>query len=113
MPVFREECGFKDRGPYGVRLFISDTHEDLKAARNAVFPAVSWQRCQFYLLHNAQKYVPWQIMKKEVEEELYSIFTAPSEEGVLRLLVHFLNDYRKNVSGLASWVKTTGPKALQ
>lgn len=39
----------KDRGLCGVRLFVSDNHTELKAARAAVFPSVSWQRCRFHL----------------------------------------------------------------
>ncbi len=31
----------KDRGLYGVKLFISDAHEGL----DSVFPTVPWQRC--------------------------------------------------------------------
>jgi putative transposase len=54
----------KDRGLHGVTLFISDAHEGLKAARKAIFPSVPWQRCQFHLQQNAQKYVPRQRMKK-------------------------------------------------
>ncbi|MCP3892590.1 MAG: IS256 family transposase, partial [Desulfobulbaceae bacterium] len=33
----------KDRGLHGVKLFISDAHEGLKAARKAIFPTVPWQ----------------------------------------------------------------------
>ncbi len=32
----------------GVRLFISDAHEGLKAARKAVFPCVPWQRSSIF-----------------------------------------------------------------
>ena len=39
----------KDRGLCGVKLFVSDDHAGLKAARAAVFPGVPWQRCQFHL----------------------------------------------------------------
>src|SRR5699024_9991506 len=41
------------RGLHGVELFVSDSHEGLKAARAAVFPSVPWQRCQFHLQQNA------------------------------------------------------------
>jgi len=51
------------RGLHGMRLFISDAHEGLKAARVAVFPGVPWQRCQFHLHQNAQSYVPRHDMK--------------------------------------------------
>jgi transposase-like protein len=37
------------RGLSGVRLLISDDHAGLKTAREARFPGVPWQRCQFHL----------------------------------------------------------------
>jgi len=41
-----------DRGLHGVRLVVSDDHAGLGAAREAIFPAVPWQRCQFHLIRN-------------------------------------------------------------
>ena len=41
----------------GVKFIASDDHAGLKAARQAMFPGVPWQRCQFHLQHNAQGYV--------------------------------------------------------
>ena len=102
----------KDRGLYGVRLFISDAHEGLKAARDAVFPTVPWQRCQFHLQQNAQKYVPRQAMRKEVAERLRSVFSAPTETEALRLLTLFLDDYRPKAPDLASWAETAVPEGL-
>ncbi len=37
------------RGLQGVRLIISDAHAGLRAARQAVFGGIPWQRCQFHL----------------------------------------------------------------
>lgn len=102
----------KDRGLHGVRLFISDAHEGLKAARNAVFPSVPWQRCQFHLQQNAQHYVPRQKMKKEVAERLRSVFTAPTAEEAQRLLELFLSDYREQAPDLADWAETAVPEGL-
>jgi transposase-like protein len=44
------------RGLHGIKLITSDAHEGIKAALRAVFPGVPWQRCQFHLQQNAQKY---------------------------------------------------------
>ncbi|MCB0016850.1 MAG: transposase [Anaerolineales bacterium] len=41
--------GLKRRGLHGVRLMVSDAHEGLKAAKQAVFYTVPWQRCQTHL----------------------------------------------------------------
>ena len=102
----------KDRGLHGVKLFISDALEGLKAARNAIFPTVPWQRCQFHLQQNAQHYVPRQQMKQEVAERIRTIFTAQDNEEALRLLNRFLDDYRKAAPDLVKWAEATVPVGL-
>jgi putative transposase len=62
------------RGLSGVRLFISDDHAGMRAARRAVFPSVKWQRCQFHMAQNAQSYAPKESMKKELGEAVRRIF---------------------------------------
>jgi len=42
------------RGLVGVQLVTSDDHNGLRAARQAVFGGLPWQRCQFHLQRNAQ-----------------------------------------------------------
>ncbi len=37
-----------------VTYIVSDDHPGMAAARQAVFGAVPWQRCQFHLQQNAQ-----------------------------------------------------------
>ncbi len=102
----------KDRGLHGVKLFISDAHEGLKAARNAVFPAVPWQRCQFHLQQNAQKYVPKEHMKDEVAGRIRAIFNAPNDAEAKRLLEIFQKDYEKSAPRLAQWAETALPEGL-
>jgi putative transposase len=110
---WREFLGtLKDRGLHGVKLFISDAHEGLKAARNAIFPSVPWQRCQFHLQQNAQHYVPRQHMKLEVAERIRAIFTALDNQEALRLLNRFLDDYRKDAPDLAQWAESALPEGL-
>ncbi len=102
----------KDRGLHGVTLFVSDAHEGLKAARRTIFPTVPWQRCQFHLQQNAQKYVPRRRMKHEVAERIRSIFTAPNDEEAQRLLAIFLADYRQDAPELVSWAETALQEGL-
>lgn len=102
----------KDRGLHGVKLFISDAHLGLKAARIAVFPSVPWQRCQFHLQQNAQSYVPRQDMKKEVAGRIRNIFNAPDDQEALRLLGIFINDYNKKAPELATWAEHAIPEGL-
>jgi putative transposase len=95
----------QERKLHGVRLFISDAHEGLKAARKAVFPSVPWQRCQFHLQQNAQSYVPKQEMRKEVAAAIRNIFNAPDEAEAKRLLDQLLERYEKSAPRLVAWAE--------
>lgn len=76
--VFLE--GMVKRGLYGVQLIIGDDHAGMEAARKAVFTGVPWQRCQFQLQQNAQSYVPKVSMRREVAEDIRTIFNAPDRD---------------------------------
>lgn len=102
----------KDRGLHGIELFISDAHEGLKAARKAVFPSVPWQRCQFHVQQNAQKYVPRQSMKREVAEAIRGVFNALNREEAARQLDLLIKTYQDKVPKLASWAANAIPEAL-
>jgi len=100
------------RGLCGVELIISDDHAGLKAARKAVFPGVKWQRCQFHLQQNAQKYVPKKSMKTEVASEIRSIFNAKNTVEATRLLNNFMADYAKTAPKLVEWAERAIPEGL-
>ena len=102
----------KDRGLHGIELFISDAHEGLKAARKAVFPSVPWQRCQFHVQQNAQKYVPRQSMKREVAEAIRGVFNALNREEAARQLDLLIKTYQDKAPKLASWAANAIPEAL-
>lgn len=102
----------KDRGLHGVKLFISDAHEGLKAARTAIFPTVPWQRCQFHLQQNAGSYVPRKNMKKEVAARIRGIFNAHSDTEALRLLDLFIADYKDTAPQLTNWAEEAIPEGL-
>lgn len=44
-------------GLRGLQLITADAHTGLKAARQAVFGGVPWQRCHFHLQQNARSYI--------------------------------------------------------
>lgn len=46
------------RGLHAVELGISDAHEGLNAAINAVFAGAAWQRCRVHFLRNVPTRVP-------------------------------------------------------
>ena len=100
------------RGLHGVQLITSDAHTGLKAALQAVFPSVPWQRCQFHLQQNAQAYVPKQSMKSAVAYDIRSIFNAPTREEALRLLALMVTKYQDAAPALATWMEQSLPEGL-
>lgn len=102
----------KQRGLHGVQLVVSDAHEGLKAAKQAVFPSVPWQRCQCHLQRNAQKYVPKKELKSPVASDIRAIFHAPSRAEAERLLEQFLVRYESTAPKLAEWAETALPQGF-
>src|SRR5574337_95618 len=102
----------KDRGLCGVRLFVSDSHAGLKAARAAVYPSVPWQRCQFHLQQNASQHVPRQDMRKTVAEGLRHVFNAPDIDETKRLLDRLLDTWETTAPKLAAWAAEAVPEAF-
>jgi len=100
------------RGLRGVKLITSDDHSGLKAARQAVFGGVPWQRCQFHLQQNAQSYVPRKDMQKEVAEDIRAIFTAPDRPRAEEYLKIAVEKYQKSASKLANWMESNIPEGL-
>ena len=66
-----------ERGLHGVELMVADDHAGLRAAREAVFTGVPWQRCQFHLAQNALHHVPKVAMRRAVADDLRAVFNAP------------------------------------
>ena len=100
------------RGLHGIEGIISDAHSGLRAAVQAVFPSMPWQRCQFHLQQNAQAYVPRQSMKKEVAETLRTIFNAPSRAEAERLLKEITKAYQSSAPQLSEWMEKAIPEGL-
>jgi transposase-like protein len=101
-----------ERGLSGVQLIISDAHCGLKAARQAVFGGVPWQRCQFHLQQNASQYVPRQEMKSEVAADIRAIFNAPNRHEAEALLRKTVDKYSKSTVKLANWLEDNLPEGL-
>ncbi len=100
------------RGLRGVKLVVSDAHSGLKAARQAVFGGLPWQRCQFHLQQNAQAYVPRKELQAEVAEDIRVIFTAPDRVMAEQYLKKAVEKYRKSASKLADWLERDIPEGL-
>ena len=102
----------RERGLFGLTMISSDDHQGLKAARQAVFPGVLWQRCQFHLQRNAQSYVPRLEMREGVAACIRSIFNAPDRVEAERLLAKAIDTYREPAPKLASWMEENIPEGF-
>jgi putative transposase len=102
----------QNRGLHGVRLIVSDNHAGLKAARQARFAGVPWQRCQFHLQQNAMQYVPKVAMRTEVAADLRAVFDASDADNAQRLLQQTVLKYQVSAPKLAEWIDANVPEGL-
>lgn len=105
-------ASLKQRGMHGVKLIVSDAHEGLKAARQATFAGVPWQRCQFHLAQNAMHHTPKVEMRKEVADGIRSIFAASDAHHAAEELARFVERYQETAPNLAAWAETNIPEGL-
>ena len=101
-----------DRGLHGVQMIVSDDHAGLKQARQACFPGVAWQRCQFHLMQNALHYVPKVSMRPEVTQGLRNVLYAPDRHEADRLLAQLVEKYQSVAPDLSTWLETNVPEGL-
>ena len=71
--------GLIARGLKGVRLVVSDSHEGLKGAIQAVLVGASWQRCRVHWMRNALSYVP-KGEQQLVAATIRTVFAQPTPE---------------------------------
>jgi len=100
------------RGLHGVQLIVSDDHTGMEAARKAVFTGIPWQRCQFHLQQNAQAYVPKVGMRREVAEDIRTIFNAPDRETAEVYLKKAVEKYAILAPKLADWMEVNIPEGF-
>jgi putative transposase len=100
------------RGMQGVQLVISDDHAGLEIARQSILGGVPWQRCQFHLQQNAGKYVSRRSMRKEVAEDIRTIFNAPDQATAEAYLARAVAKYSRTASKLSAWMEESIPEGL-
>ncbi len=105
-------ASLQERGLHGVQLIVSDNHAGLKAAREARFAGVPWQRCQFHVQQNAGQFVPRVSMRAEVAGDLRAVFDAPDRAEAERRLELAIKKYEKTAPKLAAWLQTSVPESL-
>ena len=102
----------KQRGMHGVKLIVSDAHEGLKAARQATFAGVPWQRCQFHLAQNAMHHTPKVEMRKQVANDIRNIFNATDAHHAQEELARFVDRYQEMAPKLAAWAEANITESL-
>jgi putative transposase len=102
----------KQRGMHGVKLIVSDAHEGLKAARQATFAGVPWQRCQFHLAQNAMHHTPKVEMRKQVANDIRNIFNATDAHHAQEELARFVDRYQEMAPKLAAWAEANIAESL-
>jgi putative transposase len=100
------------RGLFGVKMITSDAHSGLTAALNTCFPGVPWQRCNFHLQRNAQAYITKQSHRKEIAQEIKTIFNAPNIEEAQRYLSQTVEKYEKSLPRFSKWAEENIPQGL-
>lgn len=93
------------RGLHGVQLTTSDDHPGIKAALSAVLPGVAWQRCQCHMQRNAQSHVAKVVMRKEVAEDLRSIFNAPTLADANQIIKTVVAKHQDSEPKVAAWIE--------
>ena len=102
----------QQRGLHAPLLIVSDDHKGLGAARQAVFPGVPWQRCQFHLQQNAQAYVPRLDQRAAVAQAIRSVFDCPDRPSAQARLKEVVNAYLPTAPKLAAWLEENLPQGF-
>jgi len=102
----------QQRGLHAPGLLISDDHKGLGAARQAVFPGVPWQRCQFHLQQNAQAYVPRLDQRAPVAHAIRSVFDCPDRLTAQARLKEIVATHAATAPKLAAWMEENLPQGF-
>jgi len=100
------------RGLTGLKLIISDAHSGLQKARQAIFPSVPWQRCQFHLQQNAQAFAQRIDQRKDIARIIRPIFQAPDRNEAERLLKLAITSVKDKQPKLAAWMELNLPEGM-
>jgi putative transposase len=98
------------RGLRGVTHVVSDDHAGLRAARRAVLPGATWQRCQFHLAQNAIHHAPTLAIRGRLGAELRRIWNAATLEDAEAELRRLVASYAKAAPDLAAWLEANVPE---
>ena len=104
--------GLVARGLRGVVYVVSDDHAGLRAARRAVLPGATWQRCQFHLAQNAVHHAPTLAIRRRIGAELRRIWNAATPHDAAAELERLVASYAEAAPDLAAWLEANVPEGL-
>jgi putative transposase len=104
--------GLVARGLRGVVYVVSDDHAGLRAARRAVLPGATWQRCQFHPAQNAIHHAPTLAVRKRIGAELRRIWNAATLDDAEAELRRLVASYAATAPDLAAWLEADVPDGL-
>jgi len=84
----------------------------LAAARKAVFPGATWQRCQFHLAQNAIHHAPTLAIRKAIGRQLRAVWNASDLVAAEAELARIVTGYADNAPKLAEWLENAIPEGL-
>jgi putative transposase len=102
----------KERGVKQVLLFASDGLEGMRDAVNRQFPQSEHQQCWVHLSRTVARYIR-QRDRKEVLNDLKSVYHADNAENAERALTSFLEKYRKTYPRLGGIFERAGQSLYQ
>jgi len=93
------------RGLHGVEYAVSDDHNGLKNALNAVFPKALWQRCQFHFAQNAQTYSPKIALRKPIGQAVRDIFSCPDVDYAREKTKQVVKQFEDSAPHFSKWLE--------
>ena len=102
----------KERGVKQVLLFASDGLEGMRDAVNRQFPQSEHQQCWVHLSRTVARYIR-QRDRKELLNDLKSVYHADNAENAERALTSFLEKYRKTYPRLGGIFERAGQSLYQ
>jgi putative transposase len=96
----------------GVERMMSDDHAGRKAAREARFPGVFWQRCRFHRQQNAGHPAPHVSWRGALAPDLRAILAAPDRAEADRRLRLTVDKDRTSAPQLSAWLEANVPAGL-
>jgi len=104
--------GLVKRGLCGIELITSDNHYGLRSALQKVFPSVRWQRCQFHMSQNAQKYAPRKELKEPIAEGMREIFNSRNASEARQIFKEVASRFSKSAPEFSKWLENNIEEGL-